>query len=724
MTSSSTVPANSPDSNNNLENQQTQQEDGQELNQTERPRVTICHDEQMEEHKQQEVHELVSGQQPPTRKPRPCDPVTLAFSDLTFDVRIIPEQRFGSVLSFPVSLYKCLVGRFREQTKKRLIDGVSGIARPGDLVALMGASGAGKSTLLKLLSRREIDNGGSVIYNDRPTDFEFTRRSCFIQQEDIFFGFITVREHLRFQAKLRTPRSAEVDLDEVVDRLMDLFGLQKIADSPIGNIQMGARRGISGGEKKRLSVSTELLTNPSVIFADEPTSGLDAFMAEAVVSTLQKLAAAGRTIISTIHQPSTEVFEKFSKLLLLAEGRVVYFGDRVGAIPWFIRLGHACPPYTNPADFLIEVLAIPSGGDERNKKLTQIDSWVEAWNTKGADFLSEWESSLKNKFEDVARPLVPSEDEQFESSYPQELSLRGKVDRPLVMLKNKVYEKKSYSASVLTQFNVLLSRALLNNRRNPMLFHARLAQTIFTALVGGFVFFQLGVDKVISKNGACFFLLLTQGLSGSMGVIQVFTCEAPVALREYYSGIYSILAYFWAKLLSDVPFQIFNPILFICISWFMIGLNNSVGRFAQAVLFVFLVTNATISLGYIISAGAPNIGVAVAINPVVVMPMTLVSGFMIILSTLPDFWIWLVYMSPFRWGWSGLMHATWEGVSLPACNKPPPSCFQSGNEVLEYYAIDKDTIWGNALALIIQILVFRLVAMLVMLIRCSRGKKV
>eukprot|EP00922_Rhytidocystis_sp_ex-Travisia-forbesii_P039047 GHVS01058143.1.p1 GENE.GHVS01058143.1~~GHVS01058143.1.p1 ORF type:complete len:483 (-),score=52.12 GHVS01058143.1:89-1537(-) len=482
---------------------------------------------------------------------------------------------------------------------------------------------------------------------------------------------------------------------------------------------MGARRGISGGEKKRLSVSTELLTIPSVIFADEPTSGLDAFMAESVVTVLQRLATEGRTIITTIHQPSTEVFEKFTKLMLLSEGRIVYFGPRAAAVPWFMRLGCACPPYANPADFFIELLAIPSSGTERANKVQLIDGWIEAWNTQGVDFLVEWNTSLQTRFEGLTSSVAGAE-----VVAPPVEKASAKFDLDIMKNLKSVYGRRSYPANFWTQFCVLTGRASLHNRRNPLLFHARLVQTVVTALIAGFVYFRLSSEKVMSKNGACFFLILTQGMAGTMGVIQVSTGEAPVALREYYSGTYNILAYFWAKLVSDLPFQVFNPILFTCIAWFLIGLNDSGDRFGIGLLIIFLATNSMISLGYVVSAASRSMAVAVAINPIVIMPMSLVSGFMIILNTLPGFWIWLVYMSPVRWAWSGLMHATWVGVDLEPCTQEPPECFYSGAQVLDYYAIASDTVWGDAVALIIQIVVYRLVAMFVLLARCSLGKKV
>ncbi|CAG2183912.1 unnamed protein product, partial [Oppiella nova] len=126
-------------------------------------------------------------------------------------------------------------------------------------------------------------------------------------------------------------------------------------------------RGISGGERKRLAFASELLTNPSIMFCDEPTSGLDSFMALSVVEVLRDLAASGRTIVCTIHQPSSEVFTIFSHLLLMAEGRVAYLGKLEKAIEYFSTLGLFCPNNYNPSDFYIKQLAVIPGNETQTK---------------------------------------------------------------------------------------------------------------------------------------------------------------------------------------------------------------------------------------------------------------------------------------------------------------------------------------------------------------------
>ncbi|KYF45150.1 ATP-binding cassette G family transporter ABCG84, partial [Toxoplasma gondii TgCatPRC2] len=183
--------------------------------------------------------------------------------------------------------------------------------------------------------------------------------------------------------------------EALVDRLLVAFELSKAADTCIGNLQMGARRGISGGEKKRLSVATEIVTNPSIIFADEPTTGLDSFMAEAVMTVLERLAQNGRSIICTIHQPSTTVFEKFNKVILLAEGRMVFAGDRLALPVYFARVGKSIPPYTSVADFVIDVLSSSEGAEAT---LQIAEKMHAAWINTGVPFMRDWHESLREQY--------------------------------------------------------------------------------------------------------------------------------------------------------------------------------------------------------------------------------------------------------------------------------------------------------------------------------------
>ncbi|GLE08788.1 hypothetical protein PINS_up020203 [Pythium insidiosum] len=241
------------------------------------------------------------------------------------------------------------------ETKKILSD-VSGTARPGELLVIMGPSGAGKSSLLDCIAGRNVAVQGSIALNGAPWSKRMKRFSAYVMQDDLFYETITVREHLLFQARLRMGgKFSPEQYTKRVDTVIEELGLSKCRDTYIGGAML---RGISGGERKRLSFATEILTNPSLLFVDEPTSGLDSYMAETVVMQLQQLARDGRTVIATIHQPSSELFTLFDKLYLLADGATVYSGNASDAVEYFAKLGLQCPSFVNPTDFFMRQLVV------------------------------------------------------------------------------------------------------------------------------------------------------------------------------------------------------------------------------------------------------------------------------------------------------------------------------------------------------------------------------
>ncbi|KAL8270541.1 hypothetical protein Esti_005512 [Eimeria stiedai] len=584
----------------------------------------------------------------------PCLPVTLRFTEISMKVKT--AKRFSGFASLPC--IRQIASLLTPPQMKTILQGVSGSIQPGEMVALMGASGAGKSTLLNILSRRVLGTGGSVFFNDKQMSAnEVKRICCFIQQTDLFYGFLTVAEHLDCVARLRTGWTKERRA-KLVHYLSDMYGLAKVKDSRIGNLQMGAKRGISGGEKKRLSIATEMMTNPSVIFADEPTTGLDSFIAESVMWIFRVLADQGRTIICTIHQPSSTIFNMFSRVLLLSQGRVVFFGDREATLLYFSRLGHPCPAFTSVPEFLLELLAKHQMAVGRDDE----------------------------KEENVLSP-----------DHCHIVLLHPKLFFFLVSRCDHRCEE------VLT----LVHRSFTSNSRNPRVFQARVFQTLILALLAGLIFFRLRPENYLSRNGACTFIVLNQGSLGMVSVLQTFTSDKILAVREYRSGLYRLSSYFCGKLVADFALQICFPIGFATIVWYMIGFNDAATRWLIGLGYITLTANSAISLGYLLSSFAPTLQFASAMIPIVFMPLVLTSGFMVILSSMSKFWIWLQYLSPFRWGWSAVMRAIWEGVELDACppGRIPPECYSSGEQVLEYYAVNKDSYWFCAMMLFLQIVV-------------------
>ncbi|KAG9034933.1 hypothetical protein FRB95_012349 [Tulasnella sp. JGI-2019a] len=259
----------------------------------------------------------------------------------------IPAQLHFSDISYSLS----------SDSSNRILDGITGTVKNGQVMAIMGASGAGKSTFLDILARKAKRGKvtGEILVNGRPVaDEEYTKIMGFVDQEDTLMSTLTVYETVLYSALLRLPRdmSYEAKKFRTLETMHEL-GILGIKDSRIGE---SGRRSISGGEKRRVSIACELVTSPSILFLDEPTSGLDAYNAFNVVESLVTLAHDyNRTVVFTIHQPRSNIVSLFDQLLVLAQGKTVYSGEYAKCNEYFDSIGYPCPPGFNIADYLIDL---------------------------------------------------------------------------------------------------------------------------------------------------------------------------------------------------------------------------------------------------------------------------------------------------------------------------------------------------------------------------------
>eukprot|EP01137_Pigoraptor_chileana_P022974 Opistho-2@88542 len=256
---------------------------------------------------------------------------------------------------------------------RRLLHDVYGLVRPGESLAIMGGSGAGKSTLLDVLANRKHQGtiGGSILVNGQPRNALFKRLSGYVTQDDALIGTLTVEETLMYTAQLRL--SSSLPKEEKRRRVQQIIAdlrLEKVTKNHVGTDDL---RGLSGGERKRVSIGVELITSPSILFLDEPTTGLDAKTALSIVELISELASSGsRTIIYSIHQPRSNIYKLFDKLLLLSEGRTVWFGNAHEALPFIEKSTNTvCDGQTNPADYFLDVV---HGGAEAAERMTNLYS--------------------------------------------------------------------------------------------------------------------------------------------------------------------------------------------------------------------------------------------------------------------------------------------------------------------------------------------------------------
>ncbi|XP_018021065.1 protein white [Hyalella azteca] len=595
-----------------------------------------------------------------------------------------------------VRLTKLACRSSEKPQERRILNNVNGVCRPGELLAVMGASGAGKTTLLNVLTHRNNDKvrvTGDLHVNGRPVHPDsLTSLSAYVQQDDLFIGLLTVREQLIFQAMLRMDR--DITLEQRVMRVEEVImelGLTKCAFTKIG--VPGRIKGISGGEMKRLAFACEVLTNPPLMFCDEPTSGLDSFMAQAVVGVMKMMAERGKTIIATIHQPSSEVYAMFDRVLLMAEGRVAFLGDADAAYLFFSRVGLPCPPNYNPADFFISTLAIQPGKDE-------------ACRAAIATLCDEFASSHDGQM--VAQAI---EDNMVadESGFPYSPLEEARVRR------------SPYRARWLTQFRWVMWRSWLEVTREPTLIKVRFFQVFLIAVLLGIIYFQQtpSQDSVTNINGAIFLLLTNMTFQNVFGVINTFCVQVPVFLREHLNGMYRTDVYFLAKTLAELPFYIALPFMFSIIAYYMVGFGGNIVNFFTCAAIVVLVANISTSFGYMISCVSRNLNMALALAVPLVIPLMLFGGFFLNNGSTPDWLAWVRYASWFSYGNEALLINQWRSVeSIPASGNR--TRFPNGEAVLRFLNYQDGSIGVDVCCLCLLLILYRTLAFLGLLSKTFR----
>ncbi|XP_065217450.1 protein white-like [Planococcus citri] len=616
--------------------------------------------------------------------------ITYTWCDINvFTSKSTESRKRTSTSSKIVKIFKsigCCRNTNNISKRKHILQNVSGVAYPGELLAIMGSSGAGKTTLLNTLTFRSSANmvvSGSRTVNDIPINSTtLSSLSAYVQQDDLFFGNLTVREHLIFQALVRMDRDIPyqqrmIRVEEVISELL----LTSCQNTIIG--KPGKIKGISGGEMKRLSFASEVLTNPPVMFCDEPTSGLDSFMAQTVVTVLKSMAMKGRTIICTIHQPSSEVYAMFDKILLMAEGRVAFLGSPTEANSFFTSLGSPCPANHNPADFFIQLLAVvPSQEEECRDKIQKI--------------CDSYENS------EYAQKLYKECSHQRENKY-KSIYTNGWLDT------SNVAKRSPYKASWLAQFNAVMWRSWLSMKKEPILIRVRLLQTIMVSLIISVIYYGQKIDQdgVMNINGALFLLVTNMTFQNALAVINVFCSELPVFLREHFNGMYRTDVYFLCKTIAEIPIFLVIPIMFTCIVYYVIGLNPSFVHFITCVLIVVLVSTAATSFGYLVSCASPTVTVALSIGPPLIIPFLLFGGFFLNVGSIPPYFEWLSYLSWFKYGTEALYINQWNDIYNITCEGSNTTCYKNGHVVLEAYNFKEWHLLPDMGLLVLLIIGFR-----------------
>jgi len=544
--------------------------------------------------------------------------------------------------------------------RRTIVHSNSGNLRSGALTALMGSSGAGKTTFLNALAHQAHNSsschvsGDVLIFGEKMSKKAYKKYCGYVWQEDLLMPYLTVMETLMFYAHIRLPPSMTMsEKRKQVERTIAKLGLEHCRNTLIGNASV---RGISGGEKRRVSIAVELIKDPQVLFLDEPTSGLDAKTSLTVMQTLHTLAHKhNHTILCTIHQPRSQIFDLFDRLILMTRGHVVYSGPAANTIEHFRQLGHSCPQYDNPADYFIDVLTVDTTSEERQKE-------------------SEARVQYIIQVAQANARMRERSDTLTDSSATPSLSSTDRLMRHFRKEKSKtVMERQSNDdhgvsteqAGFIRSTILLTLRAGLNMVRDRIFIASRIVQSLIMALAISVLWWQMDTDQsaIQDRLSVLFLALMAASFPESLAALSIFSRERAVFQRERAARMYRVGSYYLSSQIANLPLQVLVPTTLGCILYWTVGLQSDIVRFIIFMATIVITTTAVTSLSMVIGAALP-LDTAAVFAPVINIFLYLLGGFYVNPDNLHVWLKWTKFTSIFYYANSILIKNEFDGRSF------------------------------------------------------------
>lgn len=598
--------------------------------------------------------------------------------------------------------------------RKEILQPITTTFRAGMLNIIMGPSGSGKTSLLNAVAQRLNDTigakyrpTGKVLFNKASPSSSVVQSvvSYVCQDDNALLPSLTVRETLRFAAGLRLPSwMSKAEKHERAEEILHKMGLKDCADTLVGGDLV---KGISGGEKRRVSIAVQILTEPRVLLLDEPTSGLDAFTANSIMEVLHGLAEEGRTIILTIHQARSDLFKTFGNVLLLARGgRQAYAGPAKDMLGYFDALGYQCPRHTNPADFALDLITVDlREAHEEAESRKRVDHLVDSWSrSQCVEILLP---SHQNTGEAEKADIGPSPPFSQSSGPHQKTTLATPAELGALVRKR---------ASFTTAFPLLLHRATINLHRQPPLLLARTFQVIGLAIVLALFFAPLHDDYYSVQNRIGFVQeICAFYFVGMLQNVAIYPSERDVFYREDDDGVYGVEAFLATYTLLELPFEIASCLVFGVLAVFAVGFPPAAPLYFVVVFCAFGIVSCGESLGILAHTVFRHAGFAVNVVSVLLSVAQVIAG--IISIDMPRVFQVFNHISPTKYAVAALARFSLEGVTFTcddAQRLPDGLCaVETGRQVLELYRLDGDGVM-NLIALAVTVVAYRLVAWLLL----------
>ncbi|CAM9549652.1 unnamed protein product [Pylaiella littoralis] len=537
---------------------------------------------------------------------------------------------------------------------KEILRGVSGAVESGQILAIIGASGAGKTSLLDVLvgkikaGTKGLSVTGDVIVNGEAMSRAFfLENAAYVPQEDRLWSALTVRENLMFACKMYGPDMSRAQCEQRVAEVVASLGLESCQDTKVGNIFL---KGISGGQKRRTSIGVELVVRPKIVFLDEPTSGLDAAAASEMMALLRRLASeTDMIIITSVHQPSTRVFNSFDQVILLTMGQTAYFGPAVGSLEHFAKFGHVPVGLVNPADYLLEI----TNSDFSDAKAVQ-------------HLADEWLNS----------PACATLNQRLGSRYPTPVPPGLKPG----------------CRSRVQQLGSLITRVTLNSIRDPVTYAFRLVLYMTFSFFLGSVYFELENTQADIADRT-YLILWINAFNAYMTIaaLPVFALEMEAVVKEVQNGQYGAASYCIANTVVQLPFVFLIALSGVTPVYFITGMNDDVIRYLRFTLAIFLLLLVVETMAQIIGVLIKNFILGIAVFACLVSTFFIFNGFFIAPDNMPPLWVWIYWISPLRHSWGMTAKIVFEGQTYSGFDDCEVCYGETGKQVLHALSLGGGT---------------------------------
>ncbi|KAF9564209.1 hypothetical protein EC968_004603 [Mortierella alpina] len=645
--------------------------------------------------------------------------VSSVFSDLVLPLGLSGNSLLEGILEVPVHYYPVMINvqklslaveekaqglsrrerlhhlfsGQRSRIQKSLLQDIDAVIPAAQLTAILGSSGSGKTTLLNAILNRTppgLRTSGDIYFNGskNPSMQKINTVCGYVRQDDgMLMAHLTVRETLRYAAELGMAKSlTKIEKWAKVDEIIDLIGLTECRDVLVGDDDTS---GISGGQRRRVSIGLQLVNEPACLFLDEPTSGLDALTAKTLVLTLKEIALAGRTVVCAIHQPRIDIWNEFDNvLLLMTGGRLAYAGKASDAIAYFERAGYTPPEQTSVPDFIIDSVSISHRSPE-----------LEATSRAVTDSFYVLHCQQQN----VDPTLLESATTDFKLQEPL-----GRVP--------------PHYAGFLQASFILTRRNFTDTFRQRGRYFDRIVAPFTVVTIACLFFWKMGSDllSVYARLG-CLQQFAGGALPSILVALDLYPRQREVAFREISNGSYSASAFFASYLLNEVPLTIVSSFLLTAMGIFVTGFKLSIDTAFKGYItwFGYISLGETMTLTF--STLLPYGGLSFIASSATILWLTFIAGIMT--QKLPWPLECLNFVNPYSYAFRFLLQGLLQGFKIQCSQREIQKglcIFTSGEQVLKYLKMEDHNPSRDVLAFVGICVLYRMIAWAVIVLRVRR----